>query len=233
VSCDIRAHGSRTRRRFHGLHDFELSRRCLANHGQRAVSAAGEYFAVNQQLLLRNEYLAAENRILRAQLPKRLRLTDTQRCTLVYIGKRLGRKALEQVACVVKPDTILGWYRRLIAQRQSGRVVAITFYCLRVTGILIDSPFRFLVLLTKRVSGRRSQPKRRFTGGRNTTRHKAAQRVWRARPSWDRPAIEAQVRGAVHDSSGGIIVGAKVTITGVDTDNSPTANVYARLASRT
>jgi transposase len=75
---------------------------------------------VNQQLLLRNEYLAAENRILRAQLPKRLRLTDPQRCTLAEIGKRLGRKALEQVACVVKPETILGWYRRLIAQKFDG-----------------------------------------------------------------------------------------------------------------
>ena len=75
---------------------------------------------VNQHLLLRNEYLAAEKRILRAQLPKRLRLTDTQRCTLAEIGKRLGRKALEQVACVVKPETILGWYRRLIAQKFDG-----------------------------------------------------------------------------------------------------------------
>ena len=61
---------------------------------------------VNQKLLLQNEYLAAENRILRAQLPKRLRLTDPQRSTLAEIGKRLGRKALEQVACVAKPDTI-------------------------------------------------------------------------------------------------------------------------------
>jgi putative transposase len=75
---------------------------------------------VNQELLLRNEYLGAENRILRAQLPKRLRLTDPQRCTLADIGKRLGRKALEQVAYVVKPDTILGWYRRLIAQKFDG-----------------------------------------------------------------------------------------------------------------
>jgi putative transposase len=75
---------------------------------------------VNQQLLLQNEYLAAENRILRAQLPKRLRLTDPQRSTLAEIGKRLGRKALEQVACVAKPDTIIGWYRRLIAQKFDG-----------------------------------------------------------------------------------------------------------------
>src|ERR1035438_4831819 len=75
---------------------------------------------VNQQVLLQSEYLAAENRILRAHLPKRLRLTDPQRSTLADIGKRLGRKALEQVACVVKPDTILGWYRRLIAQKFDG-----------------------------------------------------------------------------------------------------------------
>ena len=33
---------------------------------------------VNQELLLRNEYLAAENRILRAHLPSRLRLSDVE-----------------------------------------------------------------------------------------------------------------------------------------------------------
>ncbi len=48
---------------------------------------------VNQRLLLQNEYLIAENRILRSQLPKRLRLTDAQRSTLAEIGKRLGREA--------------------------------------------------------------------------------------------------------------------------------------------
>jgi len=75
---------------------------------------------VNQQLLLQNEYLAAENRILRAHLPPRLRLSDPQKSTLAEIGKRLGRKALEQVACVAKPDTILAWYRRLVAQKFDG-----------------------------------------------------------------------------------------------------------------
>jgi putative transposase len=65
---------------------------------------------VNQQILLQNEYLVAENRILRAHLPTRLRLTDRQRSTLAEIGKRLGRKALQQVAGVARPDTILAWY---------------------------------------------------------------------------------------------------------------------------
>ena len=33
------------------------------------------------------------------------------------IGKRLGRKALARVACVAKPETILAWYRKLIARK--------------------------------------------------------------------------------------------------------------------
>src|SRR3954470_5139259 len=75
---------------------------------------------VNQQLLLENEYLIAENRILRWHLPARLRLTDPQRATLAAIARRLGRQALEQVAVVAKPETILGWYRKLIAQKFDG-----------------------------------------------------------------------------------------------------------------
>ena len=63
---------------------------------------------INHELLLKNEYLAAENRILRAHLPARLRLSDPERSTLADIGKRLGRKVLAEVACVAKPDTILG-----------------------------------------------------------------------------------------------------------------------------
>src|SRR5499427_2420737 len=45
---------------------------------------------VNQELLLQNEYLAAENRILRDHLPSRLRWSDPQRSTLAEIGRRLG-----------------------------------------------------------------------------------------------------------------------------------------------
>jgi putative transposase len=75
---------------------------------------------VNQELLQQNEYLATENRILRAHLPARFRLTDPERSALADLGKRLGRKALKQVARVAKPDTILAWYRRLIAHRFDG-----------------------------------------------------------------------------------------------------------------
>jgi len=75
---------------------------------------------VDQELLLRNEYLAAENRILKAQIKGRLLLSEEEKATLAEIAHRLGRKALEEVAATAKPDTILGWYRRLIANKFNG-----------------------------------------------------------------------------------------------------------------
>ena len=76
--------------------------------------------SVDDELLLRNEYLAAENRILRAQIDGRLKLNDGERKTLAEIGKRLGRKALAEVASIVKPETILAWHRRLVAKKFDG-----------------------------------------------------------------------------------------------------------------
>src|SRR5450631_2595585 len=75
---------------------------------------------VDQELLLRNEYLTAENRILRGQLKGRLRLSDTERAKLGEIGRRLGRKALGEVATAALPDTILAWYRGLVARKFDG-----------------------------------------------------------------------------------------------------------------
>src|ERR1039457_996404 len=75
---------------------------------------------VDQELLLRNEYLAAENRILRGQLKRRLKLSDAERAKLGEIGRRLGRKTLGEVANAALPDTILAWYRRLVARKFDG-----------------------------------------------------------------------------------------------------------------
>jgi putative transposase len=75
---------------------------------------------VDQELLLRNDYLTAENRILRNQMSGRLRLSDSEKKTLAGIGYRLGRKGLEDVANAARPDTILGWYRKLVAQKFDG-----------------------------------------------------------------------------------------------------------------
>jgi putative transposase len=70
--------------------------------------------------MLRNEYLVAENRILRDQIKGRLQLSDAERQTLAEIGQKLGKQALEEVANIVKPDTILGWHRKLAADKFDG-----------------------------------------------------------------------------------------------------------------
>jgi hypothetical protein len=77
--------------------------------------------AVDQELCLRNAYLTAENRILRHQIKaRRVRLTDAERKTLAEMGQKLGRQALEEIATVAKPDTILAWRRTLVAQKCDG-----------------------------------------------------------------------------------------------------------------
>jgi putative transposase len=76
--------------------------------------------SVDRELLLRNEYLATENRVLKKQMKGRLRLRDPERISLAEIGKRIGRKALEDVAPIVRLETILGWHRKLIARKFDG-----------------------------------------------------------------------------------------------------------------
>jgi transposase InsO family protein len=61
-----------------------------------------------------------ENRILRNQVPGRIRLTDPEHISLASAAKRLGRKTLEEVAQIVRPETILAWHRRLIAWKFDG-----------------------------------------------------------------------------------------------------------------
>jgi putative transposase len=64
--------------------------------------------------------LATENRILRNQIIGCIRLSDGERKALAEIGQKLGKKALEEVATIVKPDTILAWHRTLVAQKFDG-----------------------------------------------------------------------------------------------------------------
>src|SRR5882672_4098534 len=75
---------------------------------------------VDQALLLRNEYLVTENRILRHQITGRVRLTDGERTTLAAIGQKLGKQVLQEMATIVKADTILAWHRKLVAQKFDG-----------------------------------------------------------------------------------------------------------------
>lgn len=49
-----------------------------------------------------------------------LLLTDGEKATLSEIAHRLGRQALKDVAHAARPDTILGWYRKLVARKFDG-----------------------------------------------------------------------------------------------------------------
>jgi hypothetical protein len=74
--------------------------------------------SVDEELRLRNAYLAAENRILRNQMKaRRLLLTDAERKTVAEIGHKLGRQALQEIATIAKPDTILAWHRKFMDQQ--------------------------------------------------------------------------------------------------------------------
>jgi transposase InsO family protein len=67
------------------------------------------------------EYLRVENRVLREQRGGRwLRLTDDQRRTLAVRAKAVGRAGLGAIASIVTPDTLLRWYRTLVAAKYDG-----------------------------------------------------------------------------------------------------------------
>ena len=69
-------------------------------------------------------YLRAENDVLRAQLGnKRVLFSDPQRMKLARAAKALGRRELAKLDTLVTPDTLLQWYRRLVANKYDGSAV--------------------------------------------------------------------------------------------------------------
>ena len=76
---------------------------------------------INRQQQTVVDYLLEENRVLRAAHgPRRIRLTDDQRRRLATKGKVLGRRRLAGIVGIVTPDTILRWYRKLVAHKYDG-----------------------------------------------------------------------------------------------------------------
>jgi putative transposase len=82
------------------------------------VMIAGWIQRHQQQVI---SYLIEENRVLKAHRGgRRLRLTDTERRRLAALAHSLGRQRLKDVATIATPDTLLRWYKRLIAQKFDG-----------------------------------------------------------------------------------------------------------------
>ena|GEM_PF-3294167 len=93
------------------------------------------------------DYLIEENRVLLEQNKgKRPVLADDQRRRLAAKSKVIGRRDLMQVATIVKADTILGWYRKLIErscsapERRSGRPHVQPEIRELVVGIALENP---------------------------------------------------------------------------------------------
>ena len=76
---------------------------------------------VNRHQLEAIEYLQSENRLLRERLgPGRLRFSDAERRRLARAAHKVERKGLMAIETIVTPDTLLRWYRDLVAHKYDG-----------------------------------------------------------------------------------------------------------------
>lgn len=73
---------------------------------------------INRRQLQMIEYLQEENRVLKERLGgRRVRFTDVERRRLARKAQALGRRALNELETLVTPDTLLRWYRELVASK--------------------------------------------------------------------------------------------------------------------
>jgi len=85
----------------------------------RMVRALCSGHVETRQWLTVIDYLVAENRVLQQQLSatgRRLRLNDEERRELAQLGRQL-KPALRSYITIVRPETIMVWYRRLVKAR--------------------------------------------------------------------------------------------------------------------
>ena len=80
-------------------------------------------YCVNKELYNAISYLQTQVDVLiehQSKTDKRIILTSTQRIRLASKAKKLSRKMLNETTKLFTPDTILGWYYKLIAQKYDG-----------------------------------------------------------------------------------------------------------------
>ena len=78
--------------------------------------------SVDEELRLRNTYLAMGNRLLRTQITGRVQLTDAEHKTLAEMGQKLGKKVLEEIGTIAQPETILAWHRTRFPQTAAAQI---------------------------------------------------------------------------------------------------------------
>jgi putative transposase len=89
----------------------------LQNSWLRVPIIAAITMLLRRELTLQNEYLRAENKILRSKIGKGVDFTDKDRRTLVDAALAMGKELMGDVVTIVKPETILAWQRRLEKQK--------------------------------------------------------------------------------------------------------------------
>jgi len=80
-------------------------------------------YCIDKELYKAIDYLREQVRVLVEQQEKqnkRILLTNSQRMRIAAKAKKLSRKMLEKCTVLFTPDTILGWYRNLIAEKYNG-----------------------------------------------------------------------------------------------------------------
>ena len=73
---------------------------------------------INRRQLDTIEYLQEENRLLKERVSgRRIRFSDVERRRVARRAHALGRNALSELETLVTPDTLMRWYRTLVAQK--------------------------------------------------------------------------------------------------------------------
>jgi hypothetical protein len=80
-------------------------------------------YCIDKELYRAIDYLREQVRVLvehQEKQDKRIRLSNSQRMRVAAKAKRLSRKMLEQCTELFTPDTIMRWFRELVAQKYDG-----------------------------------------------------------------------------------------------------------------
>jgi hypothetical protein len=80
-------------------------------------------YCIDKELYQAIDYLREQVRVLvehQEKQEKRIRLSNSQRMRVAAKAKRLNRKMLEQCTELFTPDTIMRWFRELVAQKYNG-----------------------------------------------------------------------------------------------------------------
>ena len=79
-------------------------------------------YCIDRELYRAIDYLKEQVRVLLEQQEKdkHILLNDTQRRRLALKARKLRRELLKETTLLFTPETVLGWYRKLIAQKYDG-----------------------------------------------------------------------------------------------------------------